>query len=127
MERWGKIITIRPEVNAYFRSGMPFEEWDKLAHLEFILKKGGLNAKGKALVSKIENFSNSVIPMYDEYQSILESKGKIEFQDMLNDAVYALESNLALRQTIQERYQYIMVDEFQDCNKMMVALDGTEV
>ena len=40
LERWGKIITIRPEVNAYFRSGMPFEEWDKLAHLEFILKKG---------------------------------------------------------------------------------------
>ena len=25
LERWGKIITIRPEVNAYFRSGMPFE------------------------------------------------------------------------------------------------------
>ena len=30
LERWGKIITIRPEVNAYFRSGMPFEEWYKL-------------------------------------------------------------------------------------------------
>ena len=96
---------------------IPYEE-------EFILKKGGLNAKGKALVNKIENFSNSIIPLYDEYQSILESKGKIEFQDMLNDAVYALEFNISLRQTIQERYQYIMVDEFQDCNKIMVALLG---
>jgi len=40
LERWGKIITIRPEVNAYFRSGLPFEEWNKIAHLEFIVKKG---------------------------------------------------------------------------------------
>ena len=39
LERWGKIITIRPEVNAYFRSGLPFEEWNKIAHLEFIVKK----------------------------------------------------------------------------------------
>ena len=46
LERWGKIITIRPEVNAYFRSGMPFEEWYKLAHVEFILKKAN-KAPGK--------------------------------------------------------------------------------
>ena len=26
LERWGKIITIRPEVQAYFHSGMPFTE-----------------------------------------------------------------------------------------------------
>jgi len=36
LERWGKIITIRPEVQAYFHSGMPFTEWRNLAHWEFI-------------------------------------------------------------------------------------------
>ena len=36
LERWGKIITIRPEVQAYFRSGLPFTEWRELAHWEFI-------------------------------------------------------------------------------------------
>ncbi len=36
LERWGKIITIRPEVQAYFRSELPFNEWKKCAHWEFI-------------------------------------------------------------------------------------------
>lgn len=36
LERWGKIITIRPERNAYFHSGLPFSEWTKMAHFEFI-------------------------------------------------------------------------------------------
>lgn len=40
LERWGKIITIRPEVQAYFHSGMPFTEWRNLAHWEFIENTG---------------------------------------------------------------------------------------
>jgi 23S rRNA (cytosine1962-C5)-methyltransferase len=40
LERWGKIITIRPELQAYFKSEMPFTEWKKLAHFEFIETKG---------------------------------------------------------------------------------------
>ncbi len=103
--------------NQCLESILPYEE-------EFLLKNGGLNKKGRDLAQKIEDFSKSIIPLYNEYQSVLEDKKKIEFQDMLNDAVYILESNISLRQTMQERYQYIMVDEFQDCNKIMVALLG---
>ncbi len=44
LERWGKIITIRPEVQAYFHSGIPFTEWKSLAHWEFI---EGKNQQGK--------------------------------------------------------------------------------
>ena len=103
--------------NQCLESILPYEE-------EYLLKKGGLNAEGKKLAKKIEDFSKSIIPLYEEYQNILEEKSKIEFQDMLNDAVYILQTNIALRQRLQERYQYIMVDEFQDCNKIMVALLG---
>lgn len=35
MERFGQIITIRPELQAYFKSGMPFSEWTKMAHATF--------------------------------------------------------------------------------------------
>lgn len=48
LERWGSIITIRPEVQAYFRSGKDFAEWRKLAHWEF-LEKGGQTGTWKAL------------------------------------------------------------------------------
>ena len=43
LERFGEIITIRPELQAYFKSELPFEEWNKLAHWEFVEKS---NTKG---------------------------------------------------------------------------------
>jgi DNA helicase-2/ATP-dependent DNA helicase PcrA len=103
--------------NQCLESILPYEQ-------EYLLKSGELNKKGRDLAQKIADFSKSIIPLYNEYQSVLEDKKKIEFQDMLNDSVYTLESNTSLRQALQERYQYIMVDEFQDCNKIMVALLG---
>ena len=36
LERWGDIITIRPEVNAYFTSALPESEWLQKAHFKFI-------------------------------------------------------------------------------------------
>ena len=36
LERWGELITIRPERQAYFKPGTPVEEWKEIAHLEFI-------------------------------------------------------------------------------------------
>ena len=38
LERWGSIITIRPEVQAYFKSEISFSEWNQRAHFEFISK-----------------------------------------------------------------------------------------
>lgn len=40
LERWGNVITIRPEIQAYFKSGKSFEEWNELAHWEFTERKG---------------------------------------------------------------------------------------
>lgn len=48
LERWGKIITIRPEVQAYFRSGKSFDEWRTMAHWEF-LEKGAQSGVWKEL------------------------------------------------------------------------------
>jgi 23S rRNA (cytosine1962-C5)-methyltransferase len=38
LERFGKIITIRPELQAYFHTGWTFEKWEELAHLQFVEK-----------------------------------------------------------------------------------------
>jgi 23S rRNA (cytosine1962-C5)-methyltransferase len=38
LERWGKVVTIRPDRNAYFKSGSPESEWKSLAHFEFVEK-----------------------------------------------------------------------------------------
>ena len=38
LERWGDIITIRPEVQAYFKSELTFADWNQRTHFEFISK-----------------------------------------------------------------------------------------
>lgn len=48
LERWGNIVTIRPEVQAYFKSGKTFDEWYDVAHWEFI-SKGGQSGVWKKL------------------------------------------------------------------------------
>lgn len=49
LERWGEIITIRPEVQAYFQPGYSIEEWRKRAHFEF---KSTSNTKGEWVTLK---------------------------------------------------------------------------
>lgn len=48
LERWGKIITIRPEVQAYFKTEKTFKEWELMAHWEFVVK-GNKPGSWKAL------------------------------------------------------------------------------
>jgi 23S rRNA (cytosine1962-C5)-methyltransferase len=36
LERWGTIITIRPDRNAYFKPVLSLKEWNKKAHYEFV-------------------------------------------------------------------------------------------
>lgn len=35
LERWGKVITIRPEIQADFKPGWPYAQWQDMAHWEF--------------------------------------------------------------------------------------------
>ena len=48
LERWGKIITIRPEHQAYFKSEWTFDKWSQMAHWEFV-QKGSKSGSWKQL------------------------------------------------------------------------------
>ncbi len=52
----------------------------------------------------------------EAYQSALEEKGLFDFDDMILRSIIALEEYADLKYTLQEQYQYILLDEFQDTN-----------
>ncbi len=54
-----------------------------------------------------------VMKAYDEY---LRCEGLYDFDDMIQEAVRVLSSDSGFRATLSERYQFIMLDEFQDTN-----------
>lgn len=59
------------------------------------------------------------------YQQLLDhmaEQGLYDFDDMIVEVVRALEHNADLRLSLQERYQYVLVDEFQDTNKAQARM-----
>lgn len=60
--------------------------------------------------------------VFDSYEEELASRGWYDFDDMILRAVEALRDNLDLRYTLQEQYQYILLDEFQDTNNAQFEL-----
>lgn len=64
---------------------------------------------------KIERLK-SAADLFPKYLSAMERAARYEYEDMLLWVARAFEKNEALLRTYQERYQYILVDEFQDTN-----------
>jgi DNA helicase-2/ATP-dependent DNA helicase PcrA len=58
----------------------------------------------------------------EQYAAALEMHGLYDFDDMILRSIYALESNHDFKFTLQERYQYILLDEFQDTNAAQARL-----
>ncbi len=54
--------------------------------------------------------------IYEKYLAIMQEEELYDFDDMILRVVHAMEVFPDLRYNLQEKYQYIMVDEFQDTN-----------
>lgn len=68
------------------------------------------------------NFQETVAKIYLEYQRLLRSAHVLDFDDLLNETVKLLEKNPETLQAYQNRYQHILVDEWQDTNKAQYQL-----
>lgn len=51
---------------------------------------------------------------FDRFQKMMRDKDRYDFDDMINWVIKAFEENKTLLLNYQERYQYILVDEYQD-------------
>ncbi|HSX36372.1 MAG TPA: ATP-dependent DNA helicase [Patescibacteria group bacterium] len=60
--------------------------------------------------------------VYAEYQTRLEAGGLVDFNDQIVNVLAALEKHEELRLNLQERFQYIMIDEFQDTNRAQLQM-----
>jgi DNA helicase-2/ATP-dependent DNA helicase PcrA len=92
------------------------------------------NAEGKHVFKDAGRNLRKLHAVANVYQSLIDSmaeQGLYDFDDMIIESVHALEHNDELRLNLQERYQYVLVDEFQDTNKaqlrMLAALGDNPV
>ena len=61
-------------------------------------------------------FDSVVVRVYPEYQRRLKESNAVDFDDLLLDTVQILTENPEIRHELDERYRYILVDEYQDTN-----------
>ncbi len=54
--------------------------------------------------------------LFDSYDKMMKEWGRYDFNDMIIWVLDAFKNNPALLQSYQERYQFILADEFQDTN-----------
>jgi DNA helicase-2/ATP-dependent DNA helicase PcrA len=60
--------------------------------------------------------------VWEHYEERLRGDGALDFDDLLLRTLRLLESSTTMRQTIQERFRYIHIDEYQDTNKVQYEL-----
>lgn len=58
----------------------------------------------------------ALVQVYERYLNHMQQAELFDFDDMIAQVVQAIETQPELRYELQEKYQYIMVDEFQDTN-----------
>ena len=145
----GRIL--RQDIDNYqFQSGKKldknftiYDEQDSLALIKQAIKKLNLDEKMyvpklvKSIISNAKNKmqdaytyatfardfkSQRISQVYDIYETALNNNNAIDFDDMLMLCVKLLEQNNEVREKYYNRFQHILVDEFQDTNQAQYNL-----
>ncbi|MGD1106406.1 MAG: UvrD-helicase domain-containing protein [Terracidiphilus sp.] len=120
-----------------------FDENDQQGIVKQIMKRMGLDTKQltpRTVQSRISWAKNHMVDPQDyflgskdpsservahifkAYQDELRKNNAMDFDDLLLEAVRLLKSSAEVRERYQRRYQYVLVDEYQDTNRPQYEL-----
>ncbi|MBX3403169.1 MAG: UvrD-helicase domain-containing protein [Phycisphaeraceae bacterium] len=64
----------------------------------------------------------TVAKIYQAYQKALRTAGGVDFDDLLVLTARMLRENAAVREACRERWQYLLIDEYQDTNRAQFVI-----
>ncbi len=68
------------------------------------------------------NFQEKVAKVYIAYQKILAENQALDFDDLLIKTIYLFDKNPQILEKYQNRFRYILIDEYQDTNRAQYVL-----
>lgn len=102
------------------REGVDSEEFAKLLEVEeqFLNSDDATELKKSEITSRQRNLAKNkeLNLLYRKYQQTLKDSDSFDFEDMISSVVDAFKTNEDLLFSCQEKYLYILVDEYQDTN-----------
>ena len=79
---------------------------------------GHFVSKDRIANKKLESFGG----IMEKYEERLKEKGFYDFADMIEEAIRVLKKDRGFKLNLEERFQYILLDEFQDTNPSQFEL-----
>ena len=134
---------LQPMRPGFTRSFQIYDEEDQLALLKRVYKKLGLGdeflkhraalsiiSRGKNLRQSPQDFyeqatgaqAERLAKVFEEYESGLREANALDFDDLLLEGVRLLDYDQATRDWYSHRFQFLMVDEYQDTNRTQYEL-----
>ncbi len=101
------------------REGFPVHHFTELVSIlkdEFEIQKNDLNKTTFTERQKQVNKNLDLLDIYEKYQTKLTELGRFDFDDMINWVVESFEADNDFLLIYQEKFQYLLVDEYQDTN-----------
>ena len=100
---------------------------DKMVSPAFIKSKISFIKNNMLSDSEIANFLISenekiAVKVYYEYEKILKRNNTLDFDDLLKKPVELFTSNKEVLEKYQDKFKYILIDEYQDTNEVQYKL-----
>src|ERR1700736_2046009 len=120
-----------------------YDESDQQSLVKSVMKRLGLDDKQltpRTVLSRISWAKNHMLDpqelylqsadpkteriahLYEEYRKELRKANALDFDDLLLDAVRLLKSSASVREYYNRRFQYLLIDEYQDTNRPQYEL-----
>jgi DNA helicase II / ATP-dependent DNA helicase PcrA len=134
------LATLRPGFTTRFNI---YDDDDQLSILKTVYKQLGLDDKfmqHRAALSRISHAKSHkqspddmaraatdpimerLAVVYEKYEAKLRESNALDFDDLLLEAVRLLTHDAATRERLNRRYEFVMVDEYQDTNRSQYEL-----
>jgi len=130
-----KILKENYEVLGYQKNFIILDSDDTLTIVKKLMKDLNLNPKyynARELRNKISSaknelispeqfkkieFDEKIVTLYKRYCEKLKAGNSVDFDDLLILPIYLFQSNPTILESYQERYKYLLIDEYQDTNE----------
>ena len=135
-----RIVKNRLPSNYHFTTSLSFEEefhshhkeikdfLRQVARINDMIKVEDVSTKNvfeesqKDQHERVRDFYKLALPIIEQYKTYCTNKSYLDFNDMLTRTISLFKNQPEIAEKFRTKYEYILVDEFQDVNNLQVEL-----
>ena len=95
----------------------------KPSDAQFVINQCKMRMLGPADVSTVATSQEELYEeIFTDYEKYLQTSSAVDFEDLILKTVQLFQNNESVLRQYQDKFRYVMVDEYQDTNKVQVEL-----